>query len=540
MGNQKHSRLTPCGKNNSRRLSSMLRLPRHLPSFFLALVTMTLLGLGSAAPCHAGWWSSPEEDAYEQSRDEYKAVHEGVSETKESVEHTKKAVDEVVKQLDAEIDRLKKSGNAVPPKMKAAAAKLKNAQSTLERSQEILGNFGDYSDKVTAAMDVYDEILEVRKRMDADYQTLGALGAELDALGSMMKHADKVPILGQAIAAYGEMTVKMVDKLGQVANTIDKHKNQGLIGIGVSDTNEKARIFHEFQRNHPKELTGITYEPSTPPYLYVPEDEARGGSSVLWDEENKRFSLVPKDVPAKDIFKMTLLIDKRLSAPDLIMHMDEWKKGGAKRLDTARAMHSFFNKLRKTCLTAVSQVTREDDDKLFLLLRNPKLFEARYVYDRQTHEQLHHDLKAIHDVLLAQGDEASKAQAKQIRAFAKKYNLAIAFTAQAPVEPKKPEKKTAEKQEPSIIESFFDAIATELKKAEKGGSSPATPPHNQEEKPAPKPAATKPTGPKPAVKAGAVVGTCGECAQNGLDCACGKAACRCCAPGDANCNAFDL
>lgn len=536
MGNPKHSRPTPY----SRRLSSMLLPPRQRLSLFLALAAMTLLGLGSAAPCHAGWWpsSSPEEEAYEQSRDEYKAVHEGVSETKESVENTKKAVDEVVKQLDAEIDRLKKAGDAVPPKMKAAAAKLKNAQSTLERSQEILGNFGDYSDKVTAAMDVYDEILEVRKRMDADYQTLGALGAELDALGSMMKHADKVPILGEAIAAYGNITVKMVDKLGQVANTIDKNKNQGLIGIGVSDTNEKARIFHEFQRNHPKELTGINYEPSTPPYLYVPEDEARGGSSVLWDEENKRFTLVPKDVPAKDIFKMTLLIDKRLSAPDLIMHMDEWKKGGAKRLETGRAMHSFFNKLRKNCLTAVSQVTREDDDKLFILMRNPKLFEARYVYDRQTHDQLHHDLKAIHDALLAQGDEVSKAQAKQIRDFAKRHKLDIAFTAQAPVEPKKPEKKKAEKQEPSFLDTLLDAVATELKKA------PTAPTQNQkegatksvEEKPAPKPAA--PT--KPAVKAGTVVGTCAECAQSGLDCACGRAACRCCAPGDANCNAYDL
>lgn len=534
MGNPKLSRLTP----HSSCISSMLLLPHHLLFLLLALAAITIFGLGSAAPCHAGWWpsSSPEEEAYEQSRDEYKAVHEGVSETKKSVENTKKAVDEVVKQLDAEIDRLKKAGDAVPPKMKAAAAKLKNAQSTLERSQDILGNFGDYSDKVTAAMDVYDEILEVRKRMDADYQTLGALGAELDALGSMMKHADKVPILGQAIAAYGEMAVKMVDKLGQVANTIDEHKNQGMIGIGISDTNEKARIFHEFQRNHPKELTGINYEPSTPPYLYVPEDEARGGSSVLWDEENKQFTLVPKDIPAKDIFKMTLLIDKRLSAPDLIMHMDEWKKGGAKRLDTGRAMHSFFNKLRKNCLTAVSQVARENDDNIFILLRNPKLFEARYVYDRQAHDQLHRDLKAIHDVLLAQGDEVSKAQAKQIRNFAKQYKLDIAFTAQAPVEPKKPEKK----QEPSFLDTLLDAVATELKKPATSTpsqkSAPPPTPKAAQEKPAPAPAAPA----KPTVKAGAVVGTCAECKQGGLDCACGKAACRCCAPGDSNCNAFDL
>ena len=507
----------------------------------LVFATMVLVSLGHTTPCRGGWWSSsPEEEAYEQSRDEYKAVHESVSTTKDTVKETKEAVDKVVEQFDAEIGRLKKAGKPIPEKMKNAAAKLKNAQNTLERSQELLANFGDYSEKVTAAMDVYDEIVEVRKRMDADYKNLGALGAELDAFGAIMKNAESVPILGKAIALYGEVTVRMVDKLGQVANTIDEHKNQGLIGLGVSDTNEKARIFHEFQRNHPKELIGINYEPSSPPYLYVPEDEARGGASVLWDEESKQFTLVPRNIPVKDIFKMTLLIDKRLSAPDLIMHMEEWKTGGAKRLETARAMHSFFNKLRKNSLAAVSQVTRENDDELFILLRNPKLFEARYVYDRRTHDQLHHDLKAIHDVLLAQGDEVGKAQAKQIRSFAKKYKLNIDFAETAPVEPQKPDKKKVGKQEPSFMEELFDAVATELKKAEKGASSPGQKPAT----PQPKAAAEKPVPPpvpaKPAVKAGAVVDTCNECAKNGLDCACGRAACRCCAPGDSNCNAYDL
>jgi len=51
----------------------------------------------------------------------------------------------------------------------------------------------------------------------------------------------------------------------------------------------------------------------------------------------------------------------------------------------------------------------------------------------------------------------------------------------------------------------------------------------------------KPAAPaKPTVKAGGVAGSCDECFQSGLECACGKAACRCCAPGDSNCNAYDL
>lgn len=102
-----------------------------------------------------------------------------------------------------------------------------------------------------------------------------------------------------------------------------------------------------------------------------------------------------------------------------------------------------------------SRIKHED---LAALLRNRRLFEARYVYDRGSHDQLHRDLQAIHDGLIA-----------------------------------------------------FSSTGEE-----------------------------KPAAPSaPAVKAGDV-GNCGDCAKAGLDCACGRAACRCCARGDSGCNAYDL
>lgn len=534
--------------HNAGSKTRVVRVARAVPTLCIALVTITLFSLGNAAPCHGGWpWtSSPEQEAYEQSRDEYKAVHESVAATKDKVEKAKKATDLLVEELEAEISRLKRSGDAVPPHLKSAAAKWKNAQETLGRSQEFLANFGDYSDKVTAAMDVYDEIVEVRKRMEEDYKVLGPLGGQLDALGSLMKKADSIPILGEAIAKYGEITVKTVDALKQVATTIDKNRRQGLIGIGAPDTDEKPRIFRQFMHQHPKELTAMTYEPSIPPYLYVPEDEARGGSSVLWDEASKQFSLVPKGIPVKDIFKMSLLIDKRLDAPELIMHMQEWPKGGARRLEVGRAMQVLFKRLRQNSLTVLTRVSREQDEELFGLLRNPKLFDARYVYDRQAHDRLHDDLKAIHDALLAQGDEVGKADAQMIRNFARKYKLNIAFADPKPVEPKKAEKKKTGKEEPSFLENVFKAVVTEMKKAPPPSQKSATPtpqpapqapPQPAPAKPAPAPAAAPV---KPAAKPGAVAGSCTECWQSGLDCSCGKAACRCCTPGDSNCNAFDL
>ena len=55
------------------------------------------------------------------------------------------------------------------------------------------------------------------------------------------------------------------------------------------------------------------------------------------------------------------------------------------------------------------------------------------------------------------------------------------------------------------------------------------------------PAPTPPPAPEPqTVPANTTVSSCGLCAQSGLDCACGREACRCCTPGDSNCNAYDL
>jgi hypothetical protein len=189
----------------------------------------------------------------------------------------------------------------------------------------------------------------------------------------------------------------------------------------------------------------------------------------------------------------------------------------------------------------MSQVCQNSHEELFALLRNPRLFEARYVYDRQVHDQLHRDLKEIHDRFLAKGDEDSKKQAALIREFSRRHKLGITFT--------KPEKKV-DKNEPSAVEGFFKGLADGLEKLNKdleklntttsapqktttsAPPPPATPVQKVEQTPAPPP--------KPATKAGSVVGTCAECAQSGLECACGKAACRCCAPGDSSCNAYDL
>jgi len=92
-----------CGSENSSNRGRHRPVILRLPTALLALAAITILGLGLTAPCH-GWSfgsSSPEEEAYEKSRDEFEAVHESVSTTKDSVENAKKAMDVVVDEIDS-------------------------------------------------------------------------------------------------------------------------------------------------------------------------------------------------------------------------------------------------------------------------------------------------------------------------------------------------------------------------------------------------------------------------------------------------------
>jgi len=514
-----------------------LRLPRPLVACGFTLAAMAFLVLTMAPSCRG---ESPHSEAYEQSRDEFKSVLDSVSTSKSTVERTKKAVDAVEAQIRLKIQQLQKANQPIPDSLKDAAAKFKNARMTLKRSQEVLATFGNYSEKITAVTDAYDKIVDLRNKMEADRKAMGNLAGELRALGTMMDEGgDYVPILGEALKAYGAVTTGLVDKLGQVANTIDSNRNQDQIGRGTYDTNERNRIFRDFQRAHP-ELIADVYSRSVPEYLYEPIGGPREGNSVLWDERSQQFVIVPVDVPAKDIFKMTLLLDKRLSASDLQTLLGHWKENGAPKLKTSLALQSLLNDLRRGPFAdVVSRVSRSNDGLLFRLLQNPELFIALYVYDPRTRDELNRNLQAIHDGLIAQG---ALDQAAKIRSFSTKHNLGLAFNVPgaAPLpKPDKQVKKTAEKNKPSPTGKTPAAQQEKQKEVTKTGEQEKRQQKAVAESGVQKNKNDTSASAKKKVSAGSI-DTCSNCAKNGLDCACGRAACRCCAPGDSNCNAYDL
>jgi hypothetical protein len=533
-----------------RRPSLSLQQPFHLKALFLLLTALILLALYPAPPCHG---QSDYAEAYEQSRDEFKAVQGSAAATKSTLDATKIVVDKAEAQLRLNIQQLQRANQPVPENLKNAAAKFKNARMTLKRSQDLLDNFSVYSGKVTAVTDVYDKVVELRTKMNEDSNLMGNLAGALRGLGTMMvEGSDYIPVIGRAVKVYGEVTIGMVDKLGGVAKTIDSQRNQGQIGRGTHSTGERNRIFHEFQRNHP-ELIADVYVPSLPAYLYEPFGSGEG-NSVIWDEEARQFSVVPADIPARDIFRMTLLLETRLSAADLKILMEHWNASGALHLKAANGLHKLLNGVRHgPFIDIVSRVDRTTNGFLFRLLQDPDLFAALYVFDPKTRDEMHRSMKAVHDGLVAEG---ALDLAEKLRGFARKHKLGIAFTVPEPVAPPKPVQKKAEKKKEPVTADKKKSAAPEPKKMQevnkvapvppkpKPAAKPPSPvppkPQKEIKKAAKTPAPKPPPKKKPSVKAGQVVGSCSACIQNGMDCACGKAACRCCAKGDKNCNAYDL
>lgn len=529
--------------------SPSLQQPFPLKSLFFLLTAASLLALHPASPCQG---QTDYADAYEQSRNEFKAVQESVAATKSTLDASKIVIDKAEAQLRLNIQQLQKANRPVPENLKNDAARFKNARMALKRSQTMLENFGDYSEKITAVTDVYDKVVELRAKMQEDSQLMGDLAGALRVMGTLMVEGkDYIPVIGMAVGGYGTIAIGMVDKLGGIAKLINSNRNQGNIGRGTHSIGDRNKIFREFQLNHP-ELKADVYTPSVPAYLYEPFGGPDQGNSVIWDEEARQFSVVPADIPARDIFRMTLLLETRLSAAELKILMEHWKTVGAPHLKAARGLHNLLNSVRHgPFIDVVSRADRTSNGFLFRLLQDPDLFEALYVFDPKTREEMHQSVKAVHDGLVAEG---ALDLAEKLRGFAGKHKLGIAFSVPKPVPPPKPVQQKAEKQkkpgtagtktaapEPKKTQEVKKAAPVPPKPKAAAKKPPPAPPKPQKEiKKAAKTPAPKPPPKKPSVKAGQVVGSCSACIQNGMDCACGKAACRCCAKGDKNCNAFDL
>lgn len=339
--------------------------------------------------------------AYEQSKEEFVAVKESVDSLKGKVDKTKEAISLVEKHLRAQIMEMNRNKQPIPESMAKTVSNLKNARMTLARSQNVLNLFSEYSDKAINVSDIYDDINILRKKMDEDRRTMGDLSANLRLLGSAMsKSGEYIPILGEAIEAYGNIATGMIDKLGEVSIIIDQNRNQDHIGTGTHDTNEKSRLLRAMLADHP-ELAN-TYYHSSPGYLYRPLHS--NGSGLIWDEDSRTFYVIPENVPAEKIFRMALLTGKRVEPHELKILTQNWNSISAPRLQVATGLHNILNRVATgPFVDAFSKVNRTSNDMLAGILVHKDIFEAYYTYSPQLRQHIDKFIKDLYSELVTQG-----------------------------------------------------------------------------------------------------------------------------------------
>ncbi|MGE4243728.1 hypothetical protein [Ramlibacter sp.] len=95
---------------------------------------------------------------------------------------------------------------------------IEKSRSQIKRSKRALDEFHSKASVVTDAFDAY-EAMETFRRQYQSYQSeQGQLAANLYALGTAMeKYGKNVPLLGDMIEAYGQITTGMLSKIAAVS-----------------------------------------------------------------------------------------------------------------------------------------------------------------------------------------------------------------------------------------------------------------------------------------------------------------------------------
>lgn len=378
----------------------------------LCVLFMTYSGLRSVA-----------QDYSNISQDEFNAL-------KVSVEQTETVLDNIKGQLQFAKEELKKLSKN-PQKAKEA----KNLIKTIEETENVLAaykkpikKFNKYADKASSAVDIYSEIYDIHEKYQKDKALQGELGGNLRLLSiAMQKFGDKVPLLGDAIKAYGDITAGLLDKTMQVGLAIDQNRNQGAISgpgsYAAGYSREKNQIL---KQKYSYLADNLTYVPTTPAYVYRATE---GDHPVLiWDEETKDFYLVKSDVPVEKLFKMKLLVDHRPEAKEMKVLTDNWETVGFTRLKTGLAVQTLFEEVSKQAGYPLTkqfyyQVKDQNLDIFYDMFHDLDTFNARYMFDPSFRAAVDNTLKQFYVKL--DENEQTRQVAKELFDFVRQNGINI-------------------------------------------------------------------------------------------------------------------
>ncbi|MGD9518260.1 MAG: VWA domain-containing protein [Armatimonadota bacterium] len=372
---------------------------RDLYKLVGAVILLLILPLFTGGRIQAEeWW----EQAAEQSKDEFKAVIDSVSETVDKI-------DKAQQELESFEEWARK--NLKGDELSGVLDKVRQVRESLEEQSKPLRLFQDHAGKVgeviTAAWDLKQLADDARARRGG--QSAAALHV---AAWLMNEYGDKVPIplVGDALKAYGQITQGILDATDQIAKTIDQNRNQNMFGAGTYGGMDNP-LYQELVKQYGKDLAdAYTYAPCRVPYVYAPIGQDPGWC-LVWNPDTQKWQKVDQPAAALEQIYRDRALVKGHTNPDLLVGLAGLKDAIDEHQASAVDVLGLWEQMRKPLMgnarDAFDAVNRKHDYDLWRFLDDPEGFRARYIYDSAFRGQVHQYMVETYEELSKRGVKAT-------------------------------------------------------------------------------------------------------------------------------------
>lgn len=312
-------------------------------------------------------------DPFQKGLDDAQKVLGAVGDGKEAIEKLHEAFDKAA-------ESVKNSKYSAPDKERFLK-QIEQADEALAAHTKLYARFADHAGKVKDALDLINEVKELKSTMDDYSANQGRGAANLEAFMFLaQKLGGEVPFLGAAVSAYAEITRGILKATNQLSQSINDGRRQGALGAEGQRTGEKFEALKAGLGE--KAAQAHTWLPTEPGWIYTDIDGR--APDLIWDAEAKSWLQVSPG-GAESIYWKNRLAGKTpapqflvaLCQPETVLKAQEREKAAQKYL----ALLSRCSRgLGDEYLTYLA-VNQKSGWALREWLRDPTVFAARYTYD---------------------------------------------------------------------------------------------------------------------------------------------------------------
>lgn len=363
-------------------------------------------------------------------------LQKGLADAKDVLEKVgsgQEAVDKLDALLDRGADFVRDSKTLSAEDKLLRLKELEQAKEALAAHTKLYGRFADAAGKTKDGIDIVLDVKELAETM-ADYQAeQGSGAANLQALVFLgKKFGGDIPVLGDAITAYAEITEGILKATHKLSGSIRDNQQQGALGQGAQSSGEKAEAFRTLFGD---DAGGHAWVPTETPWIYtVPEGRL---PDAVWDGEAKSFQKVPQG-SAPDVHRKYRLTGKDLAPSFLVaLCQPETRQKAQEREKAAEKYLGFLGVCTRSLgdeYLAYLDANKRSGWVMREWLRDPNVFIAKYAYDGAFKAEAQKAFKSLYEDL-AKKLPADSPLLKGMREWAAGQELALAPAAGEKPEP---------------------------------------------------------------------------------------------------------